>query len=169
MGPGQPGIALGGLFYLLLALLGPFVELARALRGRSTAASRRVVARHFALAATMLVALDLAYRAATLLFAPSADAPAEGPAAPSAKLPSEGLVALPVTPVLLGLALLATVLAAPSSPTSACGSALRRAATAAGRSRRRRSRRPETEPLQAAGAVRRLSRPWWKPHFPGLS
>ncbi len=112
MGPGQPGIALGGLFYLLLALLGPFVELARALRGRSTAASRRVVARHFALAATMLVALDLAYRAATLLFAPSADAPAEGPAAPSAKLPSEGLVALPVTPVLLGLALLATVLAA---------------------------------------------------------
>lgn len=112
MGPGQPGIALGGLFYLLLALLGPVVEFARALRGRSTAASRRVVARHFALAGTMLVALDLTYRAAAVLFAPSAEAPGGVPAAASAKAPSEGLIALPVTPVLLGLALLAIVLAA---------------------------------------------------------
>lgn len=97
MGPGQPGIALGGLFYLLLALIGPVVEAVRATRGRSTAASRRLVARHFAIAASMVVALDLTYRAAALLSA--------SPAAP------EGVVALPAAPLLVGLALLGLVLA----------------------------------------------------------
>lgn len=97
MGPGTPGIALGGLFYLLLALIGPVVEAVRALRGRSTAASRRLVARHFTLAVIMVIALDLTYRAAALLFE---------------QAPAEGAVALPTTPVLLGLALLGLVLAA---------------------------------------------------------
>jgi hypothetical protein len=108
MGPGQPGIALGGLFYLLLALLGPVVEVARALRGRSTATSRRLVTRHFALAASMLVALDLTYRGVALLLG----SPGGAPAAAGAEAPSEGLIALPTTPLLLGLALLALVLAA---------------------------------------------------------
>jgi hypothetical protein len=99
MGPGLPGIALGGLFYLLLALAGPIVEGTRALRGRSTAASRRMVARHFALAVSMLVALDLTYRAAALLVASPAAAPAEG------------VVALPITPVLVGVGMLLLVLA----------------------------------------------------------
>lgn len=97
MGPGQPGIALGGIFYLLLALLGPVVEAVRAIRGRSTSASRRLVARHFVLAASMLVALDLSYRAAAALFG----SPGDG-----------GVVALPAAPLLLGLALLTLVLAA---------------------------------------------------------
>jgi len=108
MGPGQPGLALGGLFYLLLALLGPVVEIARALHGRSTAASRRLVARHFALAASMLVALDLMYRGVGLLFA----SPGGAPGAAGAEAPSGGLIALPTTPLLLGLALLALVLTA---------------------------------------------------------
>lgn len=108
MGPGQPGIALGGLFYRLLALFGPLVEITRALRGRSTAASRRLAARHFALAASMLIALDLTYRGVALMFA----SPGEAPGAASAEASSEGLVALPITPVLMGLALLAIVLAA---------------------------------------------------------
>jgi hypothetical protein len=110
VGPGQPGIALGGLFYLLLALIGPVVELVRALRGRSTAASRRLVARHFALAVAMIVALDLAYRGVELL---------------SGRAAGGEMVALPALPILIGMAVLGCVLAA----TKLADLALRRRAT----------------------------------------
>jgi hypothetical protein len=59
---GLPGLGLGGLFFILLALLAPFVELIRTTRGRSSVAAWRVVGRQFALALTMVAAVELTLR-----------------------------------------------------------------------------------------------------------
>ena len=111
MSAGLPGVALGGLFYLLSALLGPLVELRRASQGRSTPASRRLVARHFAFAAAMLAALDLAREVMALLGGRPGG--------------------IPVAGALVGLALLATVLLATKAVEL----------VVAARARRRRARR----------------------------
>ena len=62
MSAGLPGLGLGGLFFILLALLAPFVELIRTARGRSSVAAWRVVGRQFALALTMVAAVELTLR-----------------------------------------------------------------------------------------------------------
>ena len=62
MSAGLPGLGLGGLFFILLALLAPFVELIRTTRGRSSVAAWRVVGRQFALALTMVAAVELTLR-----------------------------------------------------------------------------------------------------------
>ena len=55
MSAGLPGVGLAGLFYLLCALLMPFLELGRTLAGRSSAQRWRVVAEQFLLAVALLV------------------------------------------------------------------------------------------------------------------
>ena len=103
---GFPGLGIGGLFYLLSALVAPAVEICRALRGRSTRATRRLAARHFGFAVVMLVALDAAFRAVALLAGPG---PGNRPG-PAGKV-ADAAVAFPIAPVLVTLALLALLLA----------------------------------------------------------
>lgn len=64
MSAGLPGLGLGGLFFIFSALLSPFVELWRTLRGRSSGQRWRMVARQLAQALAMIVAIDLTIRAA---------------------------------------------------------------------------------------------------------
>jgi hypothetical protein len=64
MSAGLPGLGLGGLFFIFSALLAPFPELWRTLRGRSGLAAWRVIGRQFAQAAAMVAAIDLTLRLA---------------------------------------------------------------------------------------------------------
>ena len=57
MNVGLPGTGMGGLFYLLTALLMPVVELVRALRGRSSVARWQIVLRQVTLALGVLGSL----------------------------------------------------------------------------------------------------------------
>jgi len=59
MTAGLPGLGLGGLFFILSALLAPLVELSRIARGRSAPGAWRAIWRQFAIAVTMLVAIEL--------------------------------------------------------------------------------------------------------------
>jgi hypothetical protein len=100
---GLPGLGLGGLFFVLLALLAPFVELIRTARGRSSVAAWRAVGRQFALALTMVAAVELTLR---LLYAL---ADATGLAGP---LSDRSPTVLALRPIGITLGLLACVLAA---------------------------------------------------------
>lgn len=57
MSAGMPGLGLGGLFFVLSALLAPFVELGRTARGRSAPGAWRQVGRQFAMAFAMVAAV----------------------------------------------------------------------------------------------------------------
>ena len=57
MNVGLPGTGIGGLFYLVTALLMPAVELLRTIRGRSTIARWRLVAHQVLLALGILLVL----------------------------------------------------------------------------------------------------------------
>lgn len=103
MSAGLPGLGLGGLFFVLSALLAPFVELIRTTRGRSSIAAWRAVGRQFALALTMIAAVELTLR---LLYAL---ADATGLAAP---LSDRSPTVLALRPIGITLGLLACVLAA---------------------------------------------------------
>jgi hypothetical protein len=100
---GLPGLGLGGLFFVLLALLAPFVELIRTARGRSSVAAWRAVGRQFALALTMVAAVELTLR---LLYA---IADATGLAGP---LSDRSPTVLALRPIGITLGFLACVLAA---------------------------------------------------------
>jgi hypothetical protein len=100
---GLPGLGLGGLFFVLLALLAPFVELIRTTRGRSSVAAWRSVGRQFALALTMVAAVVLTLR----FFYALADA--IGLAGPAS---DQSLMVLALRPLGITLGLLACVLAA---------------------------------------------------------
>jgi hypothetical protein len=100
---GLPGLGLGGLFFILSALLAPFVELVRTARGRSSVAAWRAAGRQFALALTMIAAVELALR---LLYA---FAEATGLGGPG---PDRSLTVLPLLPIGITLGLLACVLGA---------------------------------------------------------
>jgi hypothetical protein len=60
MSAGLPGFGLGGIFFILSALLAPVFELPRTLRGRSSRARWGRIAGHLALALAMIVALEVA-------------------------------------------------------------------------------------------------------------
>jgi hypothetical protein len=62
MSAGLPGLGLGGLFFIFSALLAPFPELWRTIRGRSRPGVWRIVGRQFAQAVAMVIAIDLALR-----------------------------------------------------------------------------------------------------------
>jgi hypothetical protein len=100
---GLPGLGLGGLFFVLLALLAPFVELIRTMRGRSSVVAWRAVGRQFALALTMIATVALTLR---LLYAL---ADATGLAGPHS---DRSPTVLALRPVGIMLGLLACVLAA---------------------------------------------------------
>src|SRR5919106_471672 len=102
MSAGLPGLGLGGLFFVLLALLAPFVELIRTTRGRSSVAAWRAVGRQFALALTMVAAVELTLR---LLYA-LADA-----TGPAGALSERSPTVLALRPIGITLGLLACVLA----------------------------------------------------------
>src|SRR4051794_26921578 len=62
MSAGLPGLGLGGLFFIFSALLAPFPELWRTLRGRSDRTAWRAIGRQLAQALAMVAAIDLTLR-----------------------------------------------------------------------------------------------------------
>jgi len=100
---GLPGLGLGGIFFLVSALLAPLVELVRTARGESSLASWLGVGRQFGLAVAMIVAVDGALRLVYLLG--SVVGVGDGQRA-------SAIVALPLLPLLVTLSLVALVLAA---------------------------------------------------------
>jgi hypothetical protein len=60
MTAGLPGFGLGGLFFILSALLAPIFELPATLRGRSSRARWTRIASNLALALAMIVAVEVA-------------------------------------------------------------------------------------------------------------
>lgn len=64
MSAGLPGLGLGGLFFVVTALIGPFAELARTARGRGSVAAWRETLRQFAMAVAMIAVFELVRRAA---------------------------------------------------------------------------------------------------------
>lgn len=69
MSAGLPGLGLGGLFFIFSALLAPFRQLLRTLRGRSRAGDWTMIGRQFAQATAMVAAIDLSLRLAYLAIA----------------------------------------------------------------------------------------------------
>jgi hypothetical protein len=63
MSAGLPGCGLGGLFFVVCALLAPIGELVRTVQGRSSAEAWAQTLRQFGLALAMVVAFDLTRRA----------------------------------------------------------------------------------------------------------
>jgi hypothetical protein len=59
---GLPGLGLGGLFFILSALLAPLPELTRLARGRSSIAAWRAIGRQLGQATLMVAAIDLSLR-----------------------------------------------------------------------------------------------------------
>lgn len=102
MSAGLPGFGLGGLFFILSALIAPLIELVRMMRGRSSAAAWRAVWRQFAIAVTMIVAIELTLRGVLL----AASATGLGGA------PAPGVLALPLKPIGLAIVLLCVLLGA---------------------------------------------------------
>jgi hypothetical protein len=111
MAAGLPGTGVGGLFLILSALLMPLVELKRRVRGRSERAGWRPVGRHAALAIGMVIVVAGAIGAVHwALMGPSPTH--NGVSARGAvSTPDVALMAPPVAPVLMTLALLACILA----------------------------------------------------------
>jgi hypothetical protein len=107
MSPGLPGLGLGGLFFLLSALAGPFLELGRTVRGRSSGAAWLQAGRQFTLALLMIAAVDAVFRL-ILVFVPAAEGRG-GDGSPEAGVAMT--LALPLAPIAITAAVLATVLA----------------------------------------------------------
>jgi hypothetical protein len=63
MSAGLPGCGLGGLFFVVCALLAPIREVARTLRGRSSLEAWAQTTRQFAIALTMVAVFDVMRRA----------------------------------------------------------------------------------------------------------
>jgi hypothetical protein len=78
MTAGLPGVGIGGLFYLISALLMPLVEVVRTLQGRSSRERWHVVGRQFAMAVFMVGALTAVVVLLHLLLRPDAPEPAPG-------------------------------------------------------------------------------------------
>jgi hypothetical protein len=65
---GLPGLGLGGLFFVLAALLAPFPELWRTLRGRGSRAAWRAIGRQLAQALAMIAAIAACFRLPLTMF-----------------------------------------------------------------------------------------------------
>jgi len=107
MSAGLPGLGLGGLFFIFSALLAPFPELWRALRGRSDLASWRTIGRQLAQALAMVASIDLTLRLTYLALA--AAGVEDPPAADEATVLPLNLIG--ITTVLLILVLCSAKLA----------------------------------------------------------
>ena len=103
MNAGLPGLGLGGLFFILTALVAPLIELGRTIRGESSPVAWATVGRQFGLAVAMIVAIELTLRGALLLVAGAGvDGAGSG----------RGVTALPAAPLAVTVALLIGLLAA---------------------------------------------------------
>lgn len=92
MSAGLPGLGLGGLFFIFSALLAPFPELWRTLRGRSDPGSWRAIGRQLAQALAMIAAIDLTLRLTYVVL--SAAGIGEPPAADEATVLPLGLIGI---------------------------------------------------------------------------
>jgi hypothetical protein len=116
MNAGLPGVGIGGLFYLLCALLMPFVELGRTFAGRSSAERWRSVAVQFVMALAMVATVTAVIWGVRMLFAPTevVRTPVGGGAGGSGGAVVEHVVRvtphLPIALVLLSYLLLGVVL-----------------------------------------------------------
>jgi hypothetical protein len=117
MTPGIPGVGLGGLFFIISALLAPGFELVRTVRGQSSLTRWRVVIRQAVMAASIVLAttaiLWLLELALLGIWGDVAGSPEEaGMNSGSAALAMEALERLPfaAAPVLITLILLVVVL-----------------------------------------------------------
>lgn len=124
MSAGLPGLGLGGLFFIISALLAPLFELGRTVQGRSSRAAWRAVWRQFAQAAVMVLTVDLALRGLYLFLGATglAEAPAadEATALPLVAIGITGglMVAVVVLAKATDLALRAKSAGLPSLPTA---------------------------------------------------
>ncbi|HST70495.1 MAG TPA: hypothetical protein VLI94_12655 [Solirubrobacterales bacterium] len=107
MSAGLPGLGLGGLFFIFSALLAPFPELWRTLRGRSDLARWRTIGRQLAQALAMVAAIDLTLRLAYVVL--SAAGVGDPPAADEATVLPLNLIG--ITTALLVLVLCGAKLA----------------------------------------------------------
>jgi hypothetical protein len=103
MAAGLPGTGIGGLFFILSAFFMVVVELQRTIRGRSSLARWRLVGRHAAIAAAMVAAITIVVWLLHRLLFPSTPTASKGSTTTTHAL-------LPFAPVLITLAVLATVL-----------------------------------------------------------
>lgn len=62
MSAGMPGLGLGGIFFVLSALLAPVLEVPRMLRGETPVDTWREIGRNFLISLLIIVAVDLALR-----------------------------------------------------------------------------------------------------------
>lgn len=109
MSAGLPGLGLGGVFFILSALLlAPAVEAVRTARGQSSLAAWRVVGRQFVMALAMVAAIEATLRGAALLPGISSSGAAQGLSGPALQPIAISLAALLV--VLLLAKLLAVCL-----------------------------------------------------------
>lgn len=92
MSAGLPGLGLGGLFFIFSALLAPFPELWRTLRGRSDRGSWRAIGRQLAQALAMIAAIDLTLRLTYVVL--SAVGIGNAPAADQATVLPLGLIGI---------------------------------------------------------------------------
>jgi hypothetical protein len=124
MSAGLPGFGLGGIFFILSALLAPVFELPRTLRGRSSRARWSRIVGHLALALAMIVALEVALEVLVTALGIGASQASHGAAtagagaatgahasAASASGSGVSLAPLPVPPIAVTAALLAGILA----------------------------------------------------------
>jgi hypothetical protein len=102
MSAGLPGLGVGGLFFILTALLAPAIELVRTARGQSSLEAWHSVGRQFAIAVVMIIAVEFTIRGA--LLAVSLAGSGEGAS-------DRGLTVLPLVPLAITGASLAVVLA----------------------------------------------------------
>jgi len=63
---GLPGLGLGGLFFIISAVLAPLPELWRLIRGRSSVAAWQMIGRQLGQATLMIAAIDLSLRLVSL-------------------------------------------------------------------------------------------------------
>jgi hypothetical protein len=113
--PGVPGAGLGGLFYVLAALMALLVELVATVRGRSSIARWRAVIRQSSLAAGIVVSITVTYSGLKLLVSdsPQPQPVASGTVVEATSQPTDAasLELLPIAPVVMTIGTLALVLA----------------------------------------------------------
>ena len=112
MNAGLPGVGIGGLFYLLCALLMPFIELGRTFAGRSSRERWRSVLRQFVMALAMVAAITALIWGVRVLFAPTTVVTSGGGPGGAVEHVVRVTPHLPIALVLLSYLLLGVVLLA---------------------------------------------------------
>ncbi len=109
MTAGLPGVGLSGVFFIVSALLMLPLEIARAMRGRSSLTRWLRVLRHLAVAVAMILCLELAYAAVRLALDRVHALPTHARGGES-RVAHAGLQMLPVAPILATRGVIAVLL-----------------------------------------------------------